>query len=82
MLTLWVVVVAIFFFGPSVAPIIGLPRVGVIIGFWTELASSFYMLMVLTSSAALALKCLRRKDAAGQAHETEGRAHEEMESSP
>ena len=53
LLTLWVLVVAVVFFG-----IYAFPRIGL----WTDTASAFYVVMVLASAATLAVKYLHRND--------------------
>lgn len=51
LLTAWVVVVAIIFFGPLFVPMIGL---------WTTGASLLYLLMIVASAAIIALRFVRR----------------------
>ena len=54
LLTVWVLVVAVIFFGVYADPHIGL---------WTDTASAFYVLMVLVSAVALAVRYLGRHQA-------------------
>ena len=65
LLTIWVLVVAVIFFGVDASPRIGL---------WTDTAAAFYVLMVLASAVRLAVTYLRRTKAPeepsrGQTHE-------------
>ena len=57
LLTVWVVVVAVFFFGVYLVPAIGL--------YTDSVGAAFYTLMVLVAAATLALRYLHRNDAPG-----------------
>ena len=54
LLTIWVGVVAVIFFGVFIDPRIGL---------WTDTASAVYVALVLVAAVVLAVKYLRRHDA-------------------
>ena len=54
LLTLWVVVVAVFFFGGYFLP--------AQIGFYTQAGAAFYALMLLASAGTLAWNYLHRAD--------------------
>ncbi len=64
LLTLWVLLVAVVFFGPAFVPALGL---------WTDTASAFYVLLVLAAAVALAIKHLRRHDARPETRTTRRR---------
>ncbi len=54
LLTVWVAVVALIFFGPTFVPAIGL---------WTAPAGLLSLLMVMAAAVTLALKLVHRRDA-------------------
>ena len=51
LLTVWVIMVAVIFFGPLLDPLLGL---------WTTTASLAYLLLVVAAAATLTLRFLRR----------------------
>lgn len=53
LLTLWVIVVTVFFFGGYFFPLF--------IGIYTQVGGAFYALMLLVSAGTLAWKFLHRK---------------------
>ena len=75
LLTVWVLVVAVFYFGGYFLP--------ALIGVYTPLGGAFYALMLLVAAGTLAWRYLHRadtedaeKDTTNEA-EREGHAHEE-----
>ena len=67
LLTLWVLVVAVFYFGGYFLP--------AQIGVYTQLGAAFYALMLLVSAGTLAWNYLHRADA--KSEDTESAANED-----
>lgn len=60
LLTLWVILVAVVYFAPPLAPLVGLTSAGRVIGAWTEPASVVYALLAVTGIVRAVLGAMRR----------------------
>jgi hypothetical protein len=66
LLTLWIILVAVIFFVPSTAPLLGAESLARLIGAWTQPASLAYLFMLIAAVLTLALRFLHRHDEAGR----------------
>jgi membrane protein implicated in regulation of membrane protease activity len=66
LLTIWIAVIAVIFFGPMFVPAIGL---------WTASAGLLSLLMIMAVAVTLALRLVHRRDAPPRERPRNGKKH-------